>query len=109
MYIDHNILEQYPFENGVFYTIGIDDSKPLDEQVEEEIPFFTTRFDISEGSNLNTDTFTIFFPFYKDLESIEIKEGDLFKGNTYGMMQRGRVIGIYPSQLDGCTVLLSRR
>lgn len=106
MYIDHH-SEEYPFA-GVFYKIGIDDSKPLDEQVEEEIPIFETICDMSDGSNLSTDTFTLFFPFDKDKETIIIKEGDLFKGNIYGMTQKGRVIGVYPSQLGGCTVLLTR-
>ena len=108
MYIDHNILEQYPFSDGIFYKIGIDNTKPLDERVEEEIEIFSTAFDITTGSNLNTNTFTIIFPFYKEKDELIIKEGDLFKGSTYGMVQKGRVLGIYPSQLDGCSVLLTR-
>lgn len=108
MYIDHNVLADYPFKNGVFYKLGIDDSKPLEEQVDEEIAIYTTDFDLTDGTNLNTDTFTMYMPFNKDTDTLVIKEGDLFKGNTYGMMQKGRVIGIYPSQLDGCTVLLTR-
>jgi hypothetical protein len=106
MYIDH-YLEEYPF-NGVFFKIGIDDSKPLDEQVEEEIPIFETVCDMSDGTNLNTDTFTLFFPFNSEEENLLIKEGDLFKGDIYGMVQKGRVIGVYPSQLGGCTVLMTR-
>lgn len=108
MYIDHNITEEYPFKDGVFYNVVVDDSKPLEEQVDEEIPIYTTIFDLSDGTNLNTDTFTLFIPFFKDTDTLLIKEGDLFKGDTYGMVQRGRIIGIYPSQLDGCTILLTR-
>ena len=33
MIIDKDILQEYPFE-GEVYRIGIDESKPLDEQVE---------------------------------------------------------------------------
>lgn len=108
MYIDHNISDEYPFKDGVFYKISVDDSKPLEEQVDEEIEIYVSNFDISDGTNLNTNTFTLFIPFFKDVDTLVIKEGDLFKGNTYGMIQRGRIIGIYPSQLDGCTILLTR-
>lgn len=108
MYIDHNISEEYPFKGGVFYKVGIDDSKPLEEQVDEEMEIYTSDFDLSDGTSLNTNTFKVFIPFFKDTNSLVIKEGDLFKGNTYGMLQKGRIIGIYPSQLDGCTILLTR-
>jgi hypothetical protein len=107
MYIDHNFTEEYPF-TCVFYQLGIDDSKPLDQQVEEEIPVFNTVCDMTSGSSLSTDTFTLFFPFNSETETLKIKEGLLFKGNIYGMEQRGRVIGVYPSQLGGCTVLCTR-
>ena len=108
MYIDHNFSDEFPFLNGVFYKIGIDDSKPLEEQVEEEIEIYTSNFDLSTGTSLNTDTFTVYIPFDKDIDSLVVKEGDLFKGDTYGMLQKGRIIGIYPSQLRGCTILLKR-
>ena len=92
----------------MFYTVGIDDSKPLDQQVEEEIEVFSTILDMGDGTSLSTDTFKVFFPFDAEKETLKIKEGNLFKGMIYGMEQRGRVIGIYPSQLGGCTVLLTR-
>lgn len=107
MYSDHYGTEEYPFE-GTFYYIGLDDSKPLDEQVEEEISIFTTEFDMTEGGTLSTETFRIFFPFDHEQETLEISEGNLFKGKIYGADVRGRVIGIYPSQLGGCTVMLTR-
>lgn len=107
MYTNHHDIEEYPYE-GYFYRIGVDDSKPLNEQVEEEIVIFETKFDLSEGSNLNMDSFRIFFPFNHEAETLVIKEGNTFKGNIYGASIKGRVVGIYPSQLDGCTVLLTR-
>lgn len=107
MFTDHFGTKEYPFE-GVFYEIGVDDSKPLDEQVEEEKVIFETTFDMTEGGTLSTETFRIFFPFDFATESLVIAEGDLFKGSIYGASVRGRVIGIYPSQLSGCTVLLTR-
>lgn len=107
MYTDHNSMTEYPYE-GIFYRIGIDDSKPLDEQIEEEIVIFDTTFDMTEGGTLSTETFRIFFPFDFLTESLVIAEGNLFKGVIYGAQIKGRVIGIYPSQLGGCTVLLTR-
>lgn len=107
MYNDFNGIIEYPHK-GKFYKIGFDDSKPLDEQTEEEIEIFSTIIDMSDGTSLNTDTFSIYFPFDYKKETILIKEGDLFKGDIYGMEERGRVIGVYPSQLGGCTVLLQR-
>jgi hypothetical protein len=107
MYIDHNDTLEYPF-TGLFYRLWIDDSKPLDQRVEEEIPIFETICDMTSGTNLSTDTFTLFFPFNSEKETIQIKEGLLFKGDIYGMEQKGRVIGVYPSQLGGCTVLCTR-
>ena len=104
---DHYGSEEYPF-HGIFYKVEIDDSKPLDGQVDEEIPIFETDMDMSDGGTLSTDTFRVYFPFKSGKEPISIKEGDLFKGVIYGMEQRGRVIGVYPTQLDGCTVLLKR-
>ncbi len=107
MYTDHYGTEEYPFE-GTFYRLGLDDSKPLDEQKEEEIPVSTIRFDLTEGGTLSTETFRIFFPFDHEFETLSISEGNLFKGVIYGAEVRGRIIGIYPSQLGGCTVLLTR-
>ena len=97
MYTDHYGTTEYP-HFGMFYTIGIDDSKPLDQQTEEEIEVFSTILDLGDGTSLNTDTFKVFFPFDAEKETLMI----------YGMEQKGRVIGIYPSQLGGCTVLLTR-
>jgi hypothetical protein len=107
MYTDHYGTTEYPFE-GTFYRIGVDDSKPLIEQVEEEIQIFSTMFDMTEGGTLSTETFRIFFPFDAYSESLVIAEGNLFKGTIYGASIKGRVIGIYPSQIGGCTVLLTR-
>ena len=107
MYTNHNNFEEYPYL-GYFYKIGIDDNKPLDEQVEEEIVIFSTRFDLSEGSNLSMDSFRIYFPFDNKTDKLEISEGNIFNGEIYGAKIKGRVIGIYPSQLGGCTVLMQR-
>ena len=107
MYTDHLGMNEYPY-TGMFYRIGIDDSLPLDQQKEQDIEIFSTSFDMTEGSSLSTDTFRIMFPFDFATESLVISEGNLFKGLIFGASIKGRVIGIYPSQLGGCTVLLTR-
>lgn len=99
---------KYP-HSGVFYRVGVlDESLPLDEQTEGEVVVFETEFDLSEGTNLNTDSFKIYFPFDYANDSLIIDEGQLFKGDIWGATIKGRVIGIYPSQLGGCTVLCTR-
>lgn len=107
MVTNHFESVEYPF-HGVFYRIGIDDSKPLDQQTDETIPVLETECDMSDGTSLNTDTFTIYFPFDFRKEKLKIKEGDLIKADIAGMEQVGKILGIYPSQLYGCTVLLTR-
>lgn len=107
MYTDHFGTIEYPY-SGMFYRISIDDTKPLNQQKEEEKEIYSTVFDMTEGGTLSTDTFRIFFPFDFTSESLVIMEGNLFKGDIYGANIKGRVIGIYPSQLGGCTVLLTR-
>lgn len=110
MYIERDILEEYPFD-GAFYTFGIDESKPLDEQVEEEILLFETKCDIQESTSTlaggaNTATFDIYFPFDKKT-GVNLKRGDTFKGSFYGVKVDGMVDGIFPTQLGGCAVHLT--
>ena len=107
MYIDYN-LEEYPFY-ATFYHIGVDESKPLDQQVEEKIISFETQCDVDDkNTGLNNDVITIYFPFDKEEESIEVKIGDTMEVETYGLIQRGRVLGVRPSQLGGVKVMCKK-
>lgn len=107
MYIDYN-LEEYPFY-ATFYHIGVDESKPLDQQVEEKIISFETQCDVDDkNTGLNNDVITIYFPFDKENESIEVKIGDTMEVETYGLIQRGRVLGVRPSQLGGVKVMCKK-
>lgn len=104
MVIDNQPLEEYPFI-GAFYDYGVDDSKPLDEQVEEEILILETKCDIqhsskSDANGIITAGFNVYFPFDKG-EGVAIKRGMTFKGNSYGLVVNGRVISVSPSQLGG--------
>jgi hypothetical protein len=108
MYTNHQGLIEYPF-TATFYHIGIDDSKPLDEQVEEKIVTFQTPCDVSERNNsISNDTITMFFPFDAEKEECQVNIGETVEVTTYGIIQRGRVLGVYPSQLGGVTVLCKR-
>lgn len=107
MYIDHN-LHEYPFY-AVFYNIGVDESKPLDQQVEEKIISFETQCDVDDKNNgLNNDIITLYFPFDANNEEIKIRLGDTMEVDTYGINQKGRVLGVRPSQLGGVKVMCKK-
>lgn len=110
MYIDHNKLQDYPYF-GQFYRIGVDDSKPLDEQFEEKIIVYETECDITESShswsrNFIWAKYAVYFPFDKGEEDIAVKMGDLFESNIHGLRVNGKVVGVFPSQLGGVTVYI---
>lgn len=108
MYIDHHGTEEYPFY-ATFYRIGIDESKPLDEQVEEKIVLFESPCDISDqDTGLNNDKITIFMPFNAEEGNIEIRLGESVEIESYGLVQKGRVLGVFPSQLGGIKVMCER-
>jgi hypothetical protein len=107
MYIDYN-LNEYPFY-ATFYNIGVDESKPLDQQVEEKIISFETQCDVDDKNNgLNNDIITLYFPFDANNEEIKIRLGDTMEVDTYGINQKGRVLGVRPSQLGGVKVMCKR-
>jgi hypothetical protein len=107
MYIDYN-LNEYPFY-AIFYNIGVDESKPLDQQVEEKIISFETRCDVDDNNNgLNNDIITLYFPFDANNEEIKIRLGDTMEVDTYGILQKGRVLGVRPSQLGGVKVMCKK-
>lgn len=107
MYIDHN-LNEHPFY-AIFYNIGVDESKPLDQQVEEKIISFETQCDVDDKNNgLNNDIITLYFPFDANNEEIKIRLGDTMEVDTYGINQKGRVLGVRPSQLGGVKVMCKK-
>ena len=108
MYTNHYGTEEYPFY-ATFYHLGVDESKPLDQQVEEKIVSFESKCDMSDKSNsLNNDAITIFLPFDYSVDSIGFSIGESVDVDTYGLIQKGRVLGVYPTQLGGITVLCTR-
>lgn len=110
MFIDRNKPQLYPYE-GQFYRITIDESKPLNQQVEEKIVVFVTKCDITESSHSWSTNFiwakyAIYFPYDRDVDTIAVRMGDLFEANVNGLIVNGKVVGVFPSQLDGVTVYI---
>lgn len=108
MYTDHLGTIEYPYY-ATFYHLGVDDSLPLDEQVETKIVSFESECDISDqDTGLNNDKITLFVPFNEYERNIEIRLGETVEIESYGLIQKGRVLGVYPSQLGGIKVMCTR-
>lgn len=108
MYTDHQGTEEYPFL-ATFYHLGVDESKPLDQQVEEKIISFQTVCDVDDKNNgLSNDIITLYFPFDAESETINVVLGETMEVETYGIVQRGRVLGVRPSQLGGVKVMCTK-
>ena len=108
MYTNHYGTEEYPFF-ATFYHLGVDESKPLDEQVEEKIISFQTICDVDDkNTGLSNDLITLYFPLDAEKETIQVKLGETMEVETYGLIQKGRVLGVRPSQLGGVKVMCTR-
>lgn len=108
MYTDHHGTEEYPFY-ATFYHLGVDESKPLDQQKEEKIVSFESICDLSDqDTGLNNDKITIFIPFDAYAGNIEIRLGESVEVESYGLIQKARVLGVFPSQLGGIKVMCTR-
>lgn len=109
MYIDRNILDEYPFD-GVFYINKDVESPDGDligggDTVEEEI-ILETKCDVQETqkaftAGAITASFNVYFPFDKGT-GINVERGMMFRANVYGMDINGMVIGVFPTQMGGC-------
>ena len=108
MYIDHHGTDEYPFY-ATFYHLGVDESKPLDQQVEEKIVSFETVCDVDDqNTGLDNSMITLYFPFNHDEGDIQVVLGETMEVETYGLIQKGRVLGVRPSQLGGVKVMCTR-
>lgn len=106
-FIDDDELQDYPY-NGVFYTTEIDRTKPLDEQEEEEVVILECKCDITESSHAASNgylksSYTVYVPFCKKCDSIIVNRGNLFRAWQDGILIKGKVEGVFPSQLGGFT------
>lgn len=105
MLVDRELLKDYQYK-GTFYTYGVDDSKPLEEQVEEEIIVLETICDIqeaniSDASGVIKAYFNVYFPVEHGY-NIDVKRGMKFKGNMSGLEVNGEVVSVAPSAMGGC-------
>ena len=108
MYTDHLRTEEDPYK-ATIYHLGVDKTKPLKEQKEEKIVSFTSMCDISDSeTGLNSDKLTLFFPFDTTKGKLNFSLGESVEVESYGLIQKGRVSGVFPSQLGGVKVICSR-
>ena len=108
MYTDHYGTKEYPYYATFFYLVE-DKTKPLDQQIDEKVVSFESPCDISDSeTGLNNDKITIFLPFNEDEGKIEVELGYLVEIESYGLVQKARVLGVFPSQLGGIKVMCTR-
>ena len=110
MYINRKQLNEFPFD-AYFYRVGIDESLPLDQQKEERVLILETPCDIQEASHSYASSFisaqySVYLPLDINTEDVEIRNGDAFESEIYGMSINGKVVGVFPSQLGGITVYI---
>ena len=106
-YTDLYGMEEFPYR-GKFYTMEIDESKPLDQREPTEVLVLEAECDIQEAGSNRTKgmidaSFSIYFPFDRE-SALPVRRGQYFHGEMYGMVVDGLVIGVFPTQLGGCTV-----
>ena len=108
MYTDHFGTEEYPF-SATFYQLTIDKTKPLSQQKEEKIVSYVSKCDISHSeTGLNGDKLTLLLPLDVSAGTIEFSIGTSVEVESYGLIQKGRVVGVFPSQLGGVKVVCTR-
>ncbi len=108
MYTNHLGTKEYPFF-ATFYHLGVDESKPLDQQFEEKIVSLETECDMSDrNSKLDNSSFTLYIPFDSKREDVKVAIGETVEVETFGLKQRGRVLVVFPSTLDGVSIVCTR-
>lgn len=110
-------VTDFPF-HGAFYTFEIDDDKPLDQRVPEEVLVFETDCDIQKNSRLHNGSmigadYSVYFPLPLNPDSddtsdkygpVMLRRGMIFRGTGYGYTYEGEVEIVRMSQLGGCSV-----
>ena len=110
MYTDRAKSQEYPF-TAVFFTIEIDESKPIDQQRDERVVIMETECDITEAShsystNFISAKYSVYIPFNNDEDEVLVRAGQSFEADMYGMRVNGKVVGVFPSQIGGITVYI---
>lgn len=110
MIIDRNKILEFPYD-GVFYRVGVDDSLPPSQQVEQDVILLETKCNVQEaGSNIGdfiNASYKVFFSYNQGIGGVfPFKQDDLFRCNVFGLNVSGKVIGIFPSQLGKAYVYI---
>ena len=105
MSINKTDKDDYPF-CGEFYNTTVDTTKDLDEQEETEVVQLRIRCDITEESHKEvngfiTNAFSVYVPFCQKCDNIVVCKGDLFRANVHGVLVKGKVEGVFPSEIGG--------
>lgn len=100
-FIDRDELQDYPF-TGTFYRAVKDTSSLLNPVTEEIVAEVVC--DIQEESNFRaTQTakavYGVYVPFDSETDVVPVQRGMMFRGEQYGLLVAGKVIGVFPSQL----------
>ena len=102
-YIDRDELQDYPF-TGTFYKSVIDKTKPLTQQVEEEVVIADVVCDIQKHSgvivsNVAKAVYDVYVPFDSEDDVVPVQRGHMFRGEQYGLLVSGKVSGVFPDQI----------
>lgn len=109
MYFDRNAIQEYP-HNAVFTrTVEKEGASYLEPQ-EETITVLETVCDVMEAGHAQNGSFVsadyaLYFPFNKE-ERISVRAGDIASVDMYGIEVKGKVLGVFPSQLEGVKVYI---
>ena len=117
MYIDRNILEEYPF-TGQFYTssdnmpddgdvLGSDDADS-DAGTDTVSVVCEVECDIQNAANkigngTSGSYLNVYFPF-DTAEGIAVRIGQRFRSTNWYRPVDGRVVSVVPSPMGGCEV-----
>lgn len=111
MYMDRNQIQEYPFDGKFTDFVEGEDENGM--PTEETIIILETKCDIQESAKSDAGgfisaSFSIYFPFEK-LLGMPVKRGMTFEGSIYGMSVDGEVVGVFPTQMGGCTAYIKDR
>ncbi len=101
-------IREFPSEGEIYRMEKADKSLPPSQQREVKNTLLAFKCNIQEASATDNSgfinaSFRISFPYESD---IVFKRGDFFEGSIYGLVVKGEVIGVFPSQLGKCYIYI---
>lgn len=110
MYTDRNAVNPYPYQ-GYFWDVQEQTTNPdLLNSDPQPVIILETRCDIQESANRYyrngvVSDYNIFFPFTED---INVVIGNKFTATVHGVSIEGVVVGIFPTELEGCKAAIKK-